>query len=429
MSTVVVSNIHFESTGNNRIQIEGSNTSIYQAGQRIMSANSTEMTVNYKNSNTPIVSILSNEKSLNSQYVIGDILILPDDSSSTTPINFVNANARYLRSQYPALSAVVSNSNIDVTTWYNRTSTAGTNRQNGVAYGNGIYVAVGNSGTIQTSTDAVTWTSRTGANTSSQLAVTFGNGIFVSTGNIGSIQTSTDGITWTNITRANTLSQRGVTFGNGIYVAVGGNGEIGTIVTSTDAITWVNRTSDTANVIYDVAYGNGVFVAVGLNSTRQTSTDGVTWTLRTRANTTPDLLGVTYGNNIFVAVGGDGDGQPSIQTSTDGITWTNRVPAVQDNLIFTSVVYDANTGVYVAAGFTNFTGTGRMQVSTDAISWTILNPANTSSIDDITYGDGVFVAVGGSGHIQTTLSHASEFIAYSPYTSLDANIKTFVRAS
>ena len=44
MSTLIVGNIHFEPTGNNRIQIEGTNTSIYQAGQLMMTANSREIT-------------------------------------------------------------------------------------------------------------------------------------------------------------------------------------------------------------------------------------------------------------------------------------------------------------------------------------------------------------------------------------------------
>jgi hypothetical protein len=51
----------------------------------------------------------------------------------------------------------------------------------GVAYGNGLFVAVGDRGTILTSPDGVNWTERT-SGTNWLFGVTYGNGTFVAVG-------------------------------------------------------------------------------------------------------------------------------------------------------------------------------------------------------------------------------------------------------
>ena len=57
-------------------------------------------------------------------------------------------------------------------------------------------MTVGNSGTILTSNDGISWTKRTSGTSKVYLGgVTYGNGLFVTVGE--SIFTSTDGIYWT----------------------------------------------------------------------------------------------------------------------------------------------------------------------------------------------------------------------------------------
>ena len=177
-----------------------------------------------------------------------------------------------------------------------------------------IYVAGGyGDKNVATSIDGINWTSRKIIVLSELYGVAYANGILVAVGfgTVNSIATSTDGITWTG--RGITFftgSGRGVAYGNGLWVAVG----LGTnsIATSPDGITWTGRTLKTifSNLGYSVAFGNGLWVAVGSGSTNTiaTSPDGINWT--GRAGTSLFLYGgfkVDYGNGLWVAVGRTGN--------------------------------------------------------------------------------------------------------------------------
>ena len=129
--------------------------------------------------------------------------------------------------------------------------------------------------------------------------VTYGNSIFVAVGDGGTILTSTDGVNWTIRTSGTIYWLDGVTCGNNTFVVVGYGG---TILTSTDGASWIIRTSGTTKDLYGISFANNTFVTVGDAGTILTSPDGVNWTIRT-SGTTTDLNGVTYGNNTFVAVG------------------------------------------------------------------------------------------------------------------------------
>jgi hypothetical protein len=64
----------------------------------------------------------------------------------------------------------------------------------GVTYGNGLFVAVGElGGAILTSPDGVNWTQRTSGTRDDLYGVTYGNGLFVAVGEDGTILTSRTG--------------------------------------------------------------------------------------------------------------------------------------------------------------------------------------------------------------------------------------------
>jgi hypothetical protein len=155
-----------------------------------------------------------------------------------------------------------------------------------VAYSGSIYVLVGPTGRLFTSTDLITWTSRTSGFGSSNINdVEYYNGLFVAVGNSGILTTSTDGITWTARTAGvSTNALHDVTYQNSLWVAVGAgaSGSTGGVTTSTDGITWTKRTTpaSSATTLYNVNYANGYWLAVGNDSTVSGiySTDATTWT-------------------------------------------------------------------------------------------------------------------------------------------------------
>ena len=254
-----------------------------------------------------------------------------------------------------------------------------------IAFGNGLYVVVGDGGTIITSPDAINWTSRVSGTVNTLFDITFANGRFVAVGDGGTIITSPDTINWITRTSGTTNNLLGITFANGRFVAVGDGG---TITTSPDAITWTTQISGVTEQYIDITFANGLFVAVGFNGIIITSPDTINWTPRT-SGTSNILYNVTFGNGLYVAVGDDG----TILTSLDAINWTTRTSGTSNAL---DGIRFAN-GLYVAVG-----GNGTIITSPDAITWTPRTSGTSSFLLGITFANGLFVAVGDGGTILTS---------------------------
>jgi len=327
------------------------------------------------------------------QKGIGSTGMTVSSGSGSFTITFTNPVA-----QSSSVVKLTIRSTVDQAVWTSRTS-ATDNEWDGVAYGNGIFVAVGAGvGTtgVMTSPDGITWTSRVAAVASATWhAVTFANGIFVAVGFKSStpnaVMTSSDGVNWTarNSVANQSDAWEGVTFGNGIFVAVADERAY-RVMTSSDGITWTGRTAAAANTWQSVTYGNGIFVAVSLDGVNRvmTSTDGIEWTARTAAAAN-SWRSVTYGEGLFVAVGYSGTSN-GVMTSPDGITWTSRVSA--ENNSWRGITY-AN-GLFVAV---STSGVNRVMTSPDGITWTADRAAAANSWRSVTYGNGIFVAVSGDG--------------------------------
>jgi predicted RecA/RadA family phage recombinase len=136
--------------------------------------------------------------------------------------------------------------------------------------------------------------------------------------------TSSDGITWTSRTSAANNDWESITYGNNLFVAVSTTGTGNRVMTSSDGITWTSRTSAANNNWYSVTYGNNLFVAVSTTGTGNrvmTSSDGITWTSRTSAADI-NWESITYGNGLFVAVASSGTGN-RVMTSPSAPTITN----------------------------------------------------------------------------------------------------------
>ena len=261
----------------------------------------------------------------------------------------------------------------------------------GITYGNGQFVAVGGpaqigggAGVIITSPDGSIWFPQTIPNdTRTLLDVAFGDGLYVAVGNSRPLA-SPDGESWTASLSGTSFST--VTYGNGMFVAAGGY-----IYISTNGSIWkLSSSAGFETYLTSAAYGNGQFVAAASGmypglSTFYFSTNGVVWKPRfSGAGVKP--FAVSYGNGLFVAVGAGG----LILTSSDGVSWTQRNSGTSSNLLGVAYV---NT-VFVAVG-----SGGTLLTSSDSANWTLRASGTTNDLTAVAYGNGHFVAVGANGTI------------------------------
>ncbi|MDH7503230.1 MAG: hypothetical protein QHJ82_11050, partial [Verrucomicrobiota bacterium] len=238
-------------------------------------------------------------------------------------------------------------------------------------------------------TRSLNWRPVTSGTTLDLLDVTFGGGLFVAVGEVGTVLTSTDGTTWISRSTGRMETLRSITWGNGRFVAVGTGG---LILTSTNSIDWT--TAATGSMEYNgTCWGTNLFVAVGNNRTIRTSINGTTWVNRGTGGS-ETLGGVAWGGNGFVAVGGLFSEGPSVFHSTDGATWNWR-----DTGTWSDGFYDVawGNGVYVAAGYR-----GKLMTSTDGITWTSRYGFGTAILRGVAFYDNQFVVVGHSGAMFTS---------------------------
>ncbi len=266
-----------------------------------------------------------------------------------------------------------------------------------VAYGNGIFVVVGQHGTILTSPDGITWTLRPSGVTSDLLGVTYGNGIFVAVGASATILASSDGASWTKENSGTDRWVSGVAYGNGKFVAVGGfhpfcgaDPPCGAfILTSTDAVNWENTyLGPSIGGLLGVIYANGIFVGFDPMGGTVGSPDGMNWTRFSASLTSGygSFWSLAYGNGIFVGFGEFGE----VLTSPDGMTWTKGATVIEPAPL--GIAYANGTFVAVARN-------GMILTSLDGVTWTERISGITSDLYGVAYGNGTFVIVGEDGAI------------------------------
>lgn len=241
--------------------------------------------------------------------------------------------------------------------------------------GNGTdtYVAVGNAGTILTSSDASNWTPRTSNTANALFDVVYGNGWFVAVGSSGTTVRSSDGIDWEVVSVGDMVGRRSIIYdgtqfviaagtGNGIHTSTDGSswtkqhpdaplaaaldkplnalcnngadiravGNTGTILGSSDGIDWTFFSTDLPS-LNALAANSDIYVAVGVNGTILTSDNGSQWTER-NSGTTNELRDVLWAKelDLFVAIGFNS----TLLTSPDGINWTPRTAPVSSELLY-----------------------------------------------------------------------------------------------
>lgn len=318
-----------------------------------------------------------------------DVEGYPIENDSTYKV-FILSVADGVNATVNTLSAASPEVSIRMWNWANPNPTG--NTFNGTAYGNNLYVVVGDSSAIFTSPDGTNWTGRTSDTTYDLNGVAYGKGIFVAVGDGGTAVTSPDGTNWTHNDNAPYTDICGVAYGKGLFVAVCSDG---TILTSPDGVTWINRRSS-AN-LRAITYGNGYFVGVGNSGSIMTSSDGRTWTSIMNSGTpytTESFYGITYGGSRFVAVGTNG----TIMVSSDGTSWSSSTASFEYG--GSTYPYD-NTTMAVTYGNGRYLAMSSRIIltSSDGTTWSTNSSGPAANIYGLVYGNGLFVAAGDKGII------------------------------
>jgi hypothetical protein len=271
------------------------------------------------------------------------------------------------------------------------------------AAGNGVTVAVGQSGTVITSTDGSEWrTSHTGEE-HWLMDVVWGNGLFVAVGgrsmsefgppSFGVVLTSSDGFNWVERHRTGELSLEAVAWTGLRFVAVGIGNEV---LLSPDGLSWsVRQLESDAWTMVDIAWNGSMLTAVGSDNVLAfgrhsyfTSEYGEVWQVQNFECEYCDPKSIAAIGGRFVAIGS----WRKALVSDDGTTW-NEAP------------YDTTQSFdRVVSGGDRFLATGYGMVGTnlDGYAWSIEELFTESSVYGLAWGGEGYLAVGEDGFMMTS---------------------------
>ena len=194
-------------------------------------------------------------------------------------------------------------------------------------------------GVIYTSPNGTTWTRRHNTAAGEFRDVAVGGGLYVAVGDDGTIWRSTNSaVTWSPISSGITQHLRGVAWDGSKFVTVGsfGNGSSGVVLTSTDGITWTDKSAGAGlaswHGFYQADFCNDRFLASGWYTRIRRSTDhGNTFVTNDSVNW--DISAFSYGNGVYLAAGVNRDSADADANllSADGENWTPLATASQDN--------------------------------------------------------------------------------------------------
>ena len=195
--------------------------------------------------------------------------------SRTSPTTKILRGVAYGNGAYVACGSNVIVRSTDGVTWTDVSPVINVSLQ-GIGYGadfvnagdtnqtvveSPLFVVVGENGFILTSSNGVSWTQQTSGTTVYISDVMYGNGYYVAVGNTRILRSS-DGMAWSFVTNSAYLYR--AAYCSGVFKAAG---KTGAIWTSTDGLNWTAETSGTTNDIRGISYAEDQFVAVGHNGT------------------------------------------------------------------------------------------------------------------------------------------------------------------
>lgn len=206
-------------------------------------------------------------------------------------------------------------------------------------YFNNMYIFVGSSGKIYTSPDLETFTLRQSNTTVGFTRIEEGGGKLVVLGADGFISTSTDGITWTTRTSPIATSLYNIIYNNGIFLV----SSQGSYMTSPDGETWTLRTFPVSFLnMFTTKLNNKIYASVqnGVTGNGITSynyiystIDGINWVqlyyysyVQTSVNQ-KFVYGIAFLKNVLAV--GWGNATEVLISYDYGNTWENFTIATQ----------------------------------------------------------------------------------------------------
>ena len=163
--------------------------------------------------------------------------------------------------------------------WHWRNPLPQGNRLNDITFGNSGFVAVGNYGTILSSSDGVDWVARRLPESNPDLiSIEYGNGIYLVLTSDASVFRSADAERWQTAGTVAAGNDARLRFLNDSFVTLHQNA----ILRSVDGVQWMENRVDQMETIHDLAYGDGAYWLAGMelgsiNLILGTSSDLISW--------------------------------------------------------------------------------------------------------------------------------------------------------
>jgi hypothetical protein len=220
-------------------------------------------------------------------------------------------------------------------------------------------------------------------------------------------------------------SSSSVSFCGGRFLRFGDNGSL---EVSRDGVRWAEATSGTCQLLVDAAFGNAWFVVIGRNGAILRSRDGVQWESKEHV-VRGTLTSIAFGASVFVVIGTEAGGETTggdeklghcgfILLSMDGQHWTSLSERAKEvimpgALTVFPALFDITygNGLYVAVGWH-----GAILVSAEALWWKTRNAGTTENLTRVAFGNGIFLASGENGSVL----RSTDTVCWMPVPNIDA---------
>ena len=234
---------------------------------------------------------------------------------------------------------------------------------------------------------ATAWAAITSFTGSVLSFVEYLNGEWWAGGASGVLFKSQDGLTWSSVSHpmGTGFTLTGMAYGNGTYViTVGLNSSTQCLYSTDGGVTWTKCTAYTSGIFNAVTYFKGYFIAVGNAGRGMRSTDGINWyACNTNFSTSYNIVAIANDGKRFWAIGSTfmvgSDAPASGLWTVASHTFTNALNDIE-----------CGDGRWIAVA-----ASGQYQISYDGVIWNkpiLLVPIGTrTNVFAVCYGSGEWV--------------------------------------